>query len=296
MRFGIMTMQAGILVPEGLVPEAIHDYAVTFDHAALVDALVREGFHTIELSGDLTLFFPRVFSPPQISALRVLREERNITYTVHLPLWSVEPSTPLRPVREGSVQALVECVQATLPLEPEVYVLHATGALASEFYRMVLPEPGHSLVLRQFQQAAMLSLQRILVGTGVPSRKLAVETIEFPLELTLEMAEALDLSICLDVGHVLSGFSGPFSVLEVLDLCVSRLAEVHLHDALRPPAPDKILYGRDHRSLGMGDLDLGSFLDQLEAMAFDGPVILELPVADAKRSLAEVRSVRPHLV
>ncbi len=47
----------------------------------------------------------------------------------------MEPSTPLSPVREGSVRAVVECIRATLPLAPEVYVLHATGALAAEFYR-----------------------------------------------------------------------------------------------------------------------------------------------------------------
>lgn len=296
MRFGIMAMQVDVLTPQGLTPEAMQDYAATFDHAALVEALIREGFDLIELGGDLALFFPRVFSPPQISALRALRKDRDVVYTVHLPLWSVEPSTPLRPVREGSVRAVVECIQVTRPLEPEVYVLHATGALASEFYRMALPEPGHRVVLRQFQQAAMQSLQRILSETGIPSRKLAIETVEFPLDLTWEMAEALDLSLCFDVGHVLSGFSGPASVMEALDLCAPRVAEVHLHDALRPPAPGKIVYGQDHRPLGTGELELGDFLDRLTMLGFEGPVIFELSVEEARASLEVVRAVRPDLV
>ena len=128
---------------------------------------------------------------------------------------------------------LIDVVRATLPLQPEVYVLHATGALAAEFYRMRLPELGRAMLLRQFQAGALESIHAILGETGIPSRRLAIETIEFPLDLTLEMAEKFDLSICLDVGHVLSGFSGDVEFFDAVELpcCV---CEVHLHDAVIP--------------------------------------------------------------
>ena len=90
-----------------------------------------------------------------------------MTYTLHLPLWSVEPSTPLNPVRNGSVAAIVQTIQATLPLEPEVYVLHATGALAAEFYNMKISEMARMLILRQFQNGARESIQSILAQTGL---------------------------------------------------------------------------------------------------------------------------------
>ncbi|MGC9349855.1 MAG: cobamide remodeling phosphodiesterase CbiR [Anaerolineae bacterium] len=295
MRFGVMAMQMASLVPADLGPEEMQDYASTFDHAELVRGLHQEGFALIELGGDLGMFIPQAFRPPAVQALGVLKEELGLAYTVHLPLWSVEPSTPLRSVREGSVAALVDAIEATYPLKPEVYVIHATGALAAEFASMRLPAQGKGLILRQFQQAATESLRAILIETGLPSRQLAVETIEFPFELTLEMAEALDLSMCLDVGHVLSGFSGQLGLFEVLDACVPRLAEVHLHDAPIPRAGG-VVYGRDHRPLGEGDLDVGRFLDRLEELAFEGPVIFELTVAEAKASLALVASLRPHLV
>jgi len=109
-----------------------------------------------------------------------LKAEKQLSFTQHLPLWSVEPSTPLTPVRQGSTLALVDSIQATRSLEPEVYVLHATGALAAEFYRMRIPEVARQLLLRQFQDGARHSIQTILAETGLPSRKLAIETWSSP--------------------------------------------------------------------------------------------------------------------
>ncbi len=296
MRFGIMAMQIGALIPAGLSLDEMQDYAGGFSHAELVRALHRQGFSLVELGGDLAAFMPQTYAPSQIAALLALKSELGLQYTVHLPLWSVEPSTPQRYVREGSVRAIVDIIAATLPLDPEVYVLHATGALASEFSAMALPAVGKGLILRQFQQAAMQSLQMILSMSGIPSRRLAIETVEFPLDLTLEMADALDLSVCLDVGHVLSGFSGEVDLLVALAQCAGRLAEIHLHDADRPSTPGAIVYGRDHRPLGTGDLDVSTFLDRVVATGFRGPVIFELKAEEARASLAVVREVRPGLV
>lgn len=293
MRFGIMAMQLQALVPVGLSPQEMADYVRTFDHAALVRQLHAHGFGLIELGGDLAMFMPQTFAPDAIERLAALKTELGLAYTVHLPLWSVEPSTPLTPVRHGSARALVNIVRATQPLEPEVYVLHATGALAAEFYRMHLPDLGKALLLRQFQRGALESIATILAETGIPGRRLAIETIEFPLDLTLEMAEKLDLSLCLDVGHVLSGFSGDVDFFDAVELCLPRLAEVHLHDAPIPASQEAIVYGKDHSVLGTGDLDLPRFLDRLSAAGFDGPIIFELKVEEALASLDVIRAVRP---
>ncbi len=295
MRFGIMAMQIGSLVPPGLSPEAVLAHVGAFDQSAVVRSLVAEGFRLVELGGDISLFFPHALSPAAIEKLGALKEETGVQFTLHLPLWSVEPSTPLTPVRQGSVRALVDAVVLTRPLEPEMIVMHATGALAAEFYRMRLPDIARALLLRQFQSYARSSLLAILGETGIPSRRLAIETIEFPFELTLELAEELDLSVCLDTGHVLVGFSGPITIDEVLDQCNGRLGEIHLHDGPWQGAEMVIGYGRDHQALGMGDLDVGRLLDRLAAQAFDGPVIFELTVPEALASLATIRTICPDL-
>jgi sugar phosphate isomerase/epimerase len=295
MRFGVMAMQLPLLVPSGPSEQAIA-HIMHFDHAALVQKIHEQGFNLIELGGDLVLFMPHTYAPPAIENLARLKEEKGLTYTVHLPLWSVEPSTLLQPVREGSIKAIVDCIRSTLPLEPEAYILHATGALAAEFTQMRLPPEAKGLIIRQFQQNAMQSLKTILSETGIASRKLAIETIEFPFDLTFEMAEALDLSICLDVGHVLAGFSGPLDVFDVLETVLPRLGEIHLHDAPWYQKDGVLGYGKDHQVLGAGDLDVGRLLDRLQSAGWNGPIVYELNLDEALASMDVIRSMRPHLV
>jgi sugar phosphate isomerase/epimerase len=293
MRFGIMTMQRNALIPAGLSAQETLAYIASLDHAGLARRLFSLGFDPIELGGDMPLFLPHTLAPPTVERLAQLKAETGLGYTVHLPLWSVEPSTPLVPVREGSVRALIDTIQATRSLQPEAYVLHATGALAAEFYRMDLPDLAKTFILRQFQNNARDSIKSILVETGLPTRQLAIETVEFPLDLTLELAEELDVSLCLDTGHVVAGFSGPLDLFAALDLCLPRLSEIHLHDARWQGPEQNIAYGQDHRPLGTGDLDLAGLLDRLAQAGFTGPLVLELTIEEALVSLQVIRAVRP---
>lgn len=294
MRFGIITMQLEALVPSGVPAEQVMAGILGFQHAGLARSLFDQGFNPIELGGDMGMFLPHAYNPGALEGLLQNKAE-GISYTVHLPLWSVEPSTPLEPVRRGSVEALVETIRTTLPLDPEVYVLHATGALAAEFYNMRISDVARAIILRQFLGGARASIQAILEQTGINPRRLAVETIEFPLDLTLELAEELDLSICLDTGHVLAGFPGWFDFFEVLERVLPRLAEVHLHDSKCMP-PGTRGYGEDHKPLGRGDLELGRFLDRLAEADYQGPLVFELTLSEALQSLQVVKSVRPGLV
>ena len=112
MRFGIMEMQLEALVPPGVPAEQIMAGIIGFDHAGLAKSLFEKGFNPIELGGDLGMFLPQAYQPEAIQKLMALKTE-GLTYTLHLPLWSVEPSTPLTPVRDGSVEAVTQIIQAT---------------------------------------------------------------------------------------------------------------------------------------------------------------------------------------
>lgn len=295
MRFGIMTMQLETLIPPGLPVDQLLAHITSFDYAQLVRNIAESGFRTIELGGDLALFLPMIFDQNSIERLSEVKEELDLTYTVHIPLWSVEPSTPLEPVRKGSVDAIVDFIRSVHPLNPEVYIFHATGALAAEFYHMNLPKIAKAFILQQFLAKATESLRWILTETGIHSREIAIETIEFPLDLTLKLAEELDLSICLDTGHVLSGFSGDVTVEDALEASLSRLAEVHLHDGPQHNPDQEIIYGQDHGPLGTGDLNLGFVLDRLVAADFNGPVVFELQLHEAMESLDVIKTIRPDL-
>jgi sugar phosphate isomerase/epimerase len=293
MRFGIMAMQIGALIPSGVAPNEIPAHVAGFDHAALVRRLYDHGFNPVELGGDLVMFMPHTYAPPAIEKLAQLQAETGLRYTVHLPLWSVEPAALLEPVRAGSVASMAHVLKATLPLDVEAYVVHSTGQLAAEFYRMALPEMARYAILKQFQARALESLKALLGETGVDRRKLAVETIEFPLELTMELVEGLGLSYCLDTGHILSGFSGPVDLFETVDKLLPRLITLHLHDSPKWLPGTDIVYGKDHQALGAGDLDLGRLLDQLYAAQYGGPLVFELTVPEALASLETIRQVRP---
>jgi sugar phosphate isomerase/epimerase len=293
MRFGIMAMQLNSLIPDGLSEEESLIHVATYNLTNTVRQLHQAGFNPIELGYDLGILLPQTFSPEAIAGLLALKSETGVSYTIHLPLWSVEPSTLLAPVRQGSVQALTEAIKRTLPLEPEVYVLHATGTLAAEFYHMNIPELARDFLLQQFQVGAKESLKTILTETGIPCHQLAIETIQFPLAMTLELAEALDTSICFDTGHVLVGFSGPVDLFEALELCLPRLAEVHLHDGPSYMQTSEIGYGKDHQTLGIGDLDIERLLGRLGEAGFDGPIVFELQLNQALESMALIRSLYP---
>ncbi|MCX7670844.1 MAG: TIM barrel protein, partial [Anaerolineae bacterium] len=154
----------------------------------------------------------------------------------------------------------------------------------AEFYQMRLPAGAREVLLRGFQAGARASIRQILAETGIASRNLAIETIEFPFDLTMELAEELDLSICLDTGHVLSGFPGRSDLFGVLERVLPRLAEIHLHDSPRWTPGTPIVYGQDHQALGKGDLDVGRLCARLNEANWNGPVIFELTIEEALAS------------
>jgi sugar phosphate isomerase/epimerase len=291
MRYGVMAVQAETLMPPGAAVGELLKKQITLDYAGLVRQVVRHGFHLIELSADFGMIYPPAFEPKSIRRLNQLRERLGLSYTVHLPFWSLEPSTPLDEIRRAAVRTLVDAIHVCRVLEPEVYVLHATGEMASDFYTMDIAHAARSFLMRKFQSHAKASIEAILAQTGIPARKLAVETIHFPFDLTLELAEELGVSICLDTGHVLAGYSGPVELFDALEVCLPHLAEVHLHDSPWQGPAHILRDGEDHRTLGLGDLDVARFLARLDASRFDGPVIFELNTSEALQSLAVIENL-----
>ena len=294
-RFGIMSMQLGLILPSdaGASPDDLRRQVATFDIAGLVSRLADAGFRTIELNTELELFLPGCYSETAVVRLAALKTQRGLNYTIHLPLWAIESSTADPNIRAASVATLVDAVKRTLALAPEVYVLHNTGAFAAEFAQMALPEGARQVVLSGFRERARASLAEILARTGLPSRRLALENVEFPQDLPLALAEEFDCSLCLDTGHLLAGFSGDQAFADGVEWALPRLAEVHLHDAYRRSAGEGHSTVADHLPLGAGDLPLAWLLERLEAAGFDGPLVLELGVQDAIASLKRIGTVRP---
>jgi len=65
-----------------------------------------------------------------------------------------------------------------------------------------------------------------------------------------------------------------------------RLAEIHLHDSPDFMKTGKLGYGKDHQTLGTGDLVTKWLFQNLENHNFNGPVIFELSIEQAQQSLS----------
>ncbi len=294
-RFGIEILQeqlllemAAPLLAEGRLPEKLPQ----LDVAKMAERIAASGFKLIELNTDLNIFFPHSFGIPTLRRLLELKESLGLSYTVHLPLWSLEPSSPFEEVRKASVDVMVDAAIRLAPLEPEVYVFHATGPLATEFFiSSSIPDQARPLLMFMFQRNAARSIEEILKRTGLPSRSLAIETIQFPLDLTLGLAEEFDLSVCFDTGHVFSRQPGPVDFHQALAKCLPRLKEVHLHDAWFRPEPGGPPRWADHLPLGEGEVPVEKFFATLREKGFDGPIIFELTIPEALKSLERLRSM-----
>ncbi len=294
-RFGIEILQeqlllemAAPLLAEGRLPEKLPQ----LDVAKMAERIASSGFKLIELNTDLNIFFPHSFGVPTLRRLLEFKESLGLSYTVHLPLWSLEPSSPFEEVRKASVDVMVDAVLRFAPLEPEVYVFHATGPLATEFFiSSSIPDQARPLLMFMFQRNAARSIEEILKRTGLPSRSLAIETIQFPLDLTLGLAEEFDLSVCFDTGHVFSRQPGPVDFHQALAKCLPRLKEVHLHDAWFRPEPGGPPRWADHLPLGEGEVPVEKLFATLKEAGFSGPIIFELTIPEALKSLERLRSI-----
>ncbi|MGC8832119.1 MAG: TIM barrel protein, partial [Thermoproteota archaeon] len=209
--------------------------AMVFDYIQLVRKIVENGFKHVELTADLYHVFPASFSKENLNELNSIREE-GITFSAHLPLLSIELDSPIEDVRKASVNAVIKPVEVLEDLKPIMYVLHVAGPLAAEVNRMKMGENYKQFFFEALSKNASESVKQIVSSMsdmGVDSRRIALESIEFPFSKTLEIAKNFDTSICIDTGHILAGYSGEIGVEEALKISSERLGEIHLHDAYK---------------------------------------------------------------
>ncbi|NHJ49325.1 MAG: sugar phosphate isomerase/epimerase [Asgard group archaeon] len=249
---------------------------------------IDAGFKHIEITGDLPYVLPGILSPDEIDQLVEIKKKENVSFSVHLPLWGIEPAAFSEHIRDGSVNTLVECIELTKPLEPICWVLHPTGALTVEFMTMNLPDFAKGLIASQFSSFAEESIRKLLDKTGISSRKLAVENIEFPFEEMESIIEENDLSICFDTGHLLAGFSGDIKILDFIDRYFDRITELHLHDGAFPRI--------DHKPLGKHDLPVKELLLKLNDKKFSGPLVFELTLKEAQESMDFIKKHVPEIL
>ncbi len=293
MRFGIVPLEFGPAA-ERILVNGVPDFS-RFNLIEIVcEAASMENISVIEISMDISHIIPQALTPSVVSQLADMKDELEISYTAHLPLWSLEPASFNEPVRSASVKSIVDAIRLAEPLEPEVMVLHITGALAAEFSRLDFPQNIVNVICALMNGIAAQSLEEIITRSEVSSRRLALENVEFPFALTRELVDEYDTSICFDTGHLLTHYSGTESVTEFYRRHKDRIAEIHLHDGSYAEY-DGVTVHRDHIALGEGEMPVRDFMMELFRDSFAGPLVFELTTAEAEQSLAKIAREAPEV-
>lgn len=182
---------------------------------------------------DIELLFFDPFGPgglPDARELAGLSEfrKRGLGYSVHTPL-SASLASEDEARRLAGVRDVLRIIDYCQLLDPHAYVIHVYCG----------DEEGGARPrdLDAFRERAATSL-RALVASGVPASQLCVEYLDYDLDLLRPVLEALDLSIALDVGHLLRDGR---DWRAILDRYLPRTKLVQWHGT----APG----GRDHKSL-----------------------------------------------
>jgi sugar phosphate isomerase/epimerase len=293
LRFGITALEF-LEVAGQVVIDGVPDFS-RLDTVELIRDAVSDGYSVVELSLDVKHVIPGSINPETINRLIDLKDELGHAYTVHLPFWSIELATFNEHVRVGSVDSIIDAIELSRPLDPEAYVLHASGDLAAVFSNLNYDSNLVGLISTLLAGFAAASIEDIVSRTEINPRELAIENVDFPFTVLREVIDDLDTSICFDTAHLLARMSGTESVMDFYEDHKDRITEVHLQDATYKEY-DGAVAREDHIALGhgkMNDAVLHEFLTELIKDKFDGPIIFELTKDEARESLEHIRSVVP---
>jgi sugar phosphate isomerase/epimerase len=262
------------------------DESRAFRLHAMRQIVENHGLQAVELTLDLHAIYPQVFDAGFYASVADLQQELGFVCTVHLPFLWVEPASLNEPIRQASVASLLQAVEVTRAVDVHAYVLHlwglTTGLVVSELQDPV----QHQAVLDALMRQAGRSLT--ILCKNIDPADVCVENLEDALfDLALPLIKQHGVSICLDVGHLALQGSSELSFMEQHG---EKVREIHLHDALVPPA-DGRQRASDHLALGKGQIDYTAFLHKLAALGYEGPIILEVnSMADLEQSLDQLKA------
>jgi sugar phosphate isomerase/epimerase len=190
-------------------------------------------------------------SKEEIGVLLSLANEYDLSYNIHHPL-DISPGAQDRSRREFAIETIQQIIDLTAPLLPSTHTIH-------------LPYEGGDFEnesLKNWQENIYRSMEK-LYGAGISDKMISVETLNYPIEWVQDILMDFNLSICMDLGHlIIYGFD----MKDAFDRYCNVVSIIHLHGANN---------GRDHQALDLlSRADLKTILEILKR--FTGIVSLEV--------------------
>jgi sugar phosphate isomerase/epimerase len=285
MRFGVSPLSLEFMINRVIKKQGVEGLS-KFRLSELVEEIAKEGFKHCEISLDLFQILPIQITDEEIEKLKKIKQRYNVSYSAHLPFSSIELACPNKFIREASIRSIIDAYESFINLEDdiEMYVLHPTGEFITDAMNL-LTDPVISPIVRNiFTETAIQSVKEIISKTGIDRNKIAIETIEFPLEATIKIVNELDTKLCIDTAHLLGGFSGDYDLLEIAAEYLDITGEIHLQDY----NDENVL--ADHCALGMGKNFPPEFLNLIHQKDFKGPIVFELPRKDIITSIEYIKN------
>lgn len=210
----------------------------------------------------------------EVAELARLEAAHGLTYTVHTPLdASLASEDEAR--RRAGVDKVRRAIAWGRPLAPIGYPVHVYLGDGER-------DPRPPRDLDAWRARARCSLEALLED-GVAPRRLCVECLDYDFALIAPVVRALDLSVALDVGHLLRDGR---ALRATVDAWLDRARILQLHGTRD---------GRDHVSLAHAPrADVAWLLETLTSRGWDGVLTLEVFSArDLDESLAVLRALAP---
>ncbi|MHA1369686.1 MAG: cobamide remodeling phosphodiesterase CbiR [Promethearchaeota archaeon] len=240
-------------------------------------AVIAHGIKIIELPADANYILKDILANA-VDGLRSLRDELDLTYTVHLPFIQMHLCSFNDRIRQASIDTIVETIKICEKIgDINQYVLHVTSELEDQIGSFDIEKNYKSLVWGIFLENGYQSLEEIIAKTDINPKRICIENNEgIPFSETYDiLIDDLDLSICLDVGHaILQGEESPLDILRRWG--PERVHEIHFHNVHRVKIANRVEIKADHHGLGMGILNIDDFLDYLVDIGYPHPVLLEI--------------------
>jgi adenosylcobalamin phosphodiesterase len=191
---------------------------------------------------------------PAAERLRTLAEQKNIRYSVHLPL-DVYPGHLDESFRKNSVRVIERIYRVGCSFNCETFVFH---------YANRNPEGKPFQDLSKWRDQLRKSSEELLL-MGIPATALCVENLGYPYSWVTDLIHNYGLSKCIDIGHLRVN-SHPVNTH--LRRHIAQTKIIHLHGLKK---------GVDHNGLSRTDcVSVRKLFRKINEFAYRGSVILEV--------------------
>ncbi|MCF8024542.1 MAG: sugar phosphate isomerase/epimerase [Desulfobacteraceae bacterium] len=208
-------------------------------------------------------------SEEDISELARLSESTGVTYNVHLPI-DVNITDPDKGLRADAIERIALAAKRAKQLKPSTWTLHLP-------YSMDETDPAS---VTGWQNLAKTSTKTLLEKTRIAPRLVSVETLDYPPFWLKPVVDYLDLSICLDIGHLMEHGHG---IKETFKNFENRISILHLYGG--------VAAGRGHVGLERLPESQDSVVSHI-LFQFSGIVSLEVfSKKDLKQSLKSLENL-----